>query len=431
MSSPNEVIPYTRIDQVIEVIKGLSNKPQSIRSISSVVNIGKSNIKNTLPTLVILDFVVYDKGNVNLTETGSKMRSALLSENEGEAKKILRNKIGNVDPLVFVKELLDKEKSVSIDEIGKKLALKYNKNWEHPLTRKTYAAACASIVSYAGYGIYEGGVLRIGEGKIRQSKIVLPSVTYKKILKIIDAIYKLKKATLDEISKKTNTSKSRLVSELSTCEELKLVNRLARGYYKVTELGVKLVNPLEQKNQEKNFRKALLESRYIEIISKLDGDFDSKWLGKILSHFFGGDWGESTQLAFGKKFTNLLKYAGLLDKKKQGKYSIKEGVITVESDTDRKEFVAKKKIMVKEEFNEEMMKYYELGKISGLIMGKEEEREIDERDIDNLIQFCTQNEKFNSVTELIEDHKRLFKTIQDSRIFIGDLKLLEKILKSD
>lgn len=223
-----------------------------------------------------------------------------------------------------------------------------------------------------------------------------------------------------------------LSSELIVCDELKLIKREYRGLYKISELGEKIINPsLREEERSKIFKQCLLNSRYRFIIEKLhDIPFDDNKLGEIIIYIFKSKATVTTYKIYGMKFLNWLKSANLVKKVKKGTYTIDDSKITTEEKIIIKETAEKTTPSSNddESYQLSFQNYYEIGKLVGMFLSCIEKKEIIKEDVEKLITTCHYFKQTEDVITLLTDHKNLFENIKDSRIFLGDIKLLEKII---
>lgn len=407
------------MDQIKKFILEMPKETCNIEDL--VAKSGRSSVANALPTLTLLKLIEYNKREkkVFLTEEGRKFRIALITEDYERDREVIKSIIDALDLFIFIKELLKRKGSLTIEEIGKEIAFKYNKTWRNLVTYRAYGAACASILGFVGYGIYERGVLRKGDISVeKEKKLPSPYLSLNKILKILREIGD-EEADLHTLSKRLNTNENRLGSELSVCVELGVIERLAPRKFILTKKGEKLIDPLNAHRKSEIWKEILFKSRYRKIIALLNNrEFDFDELGKILQHHFGGKWREEKTInTFAKKFLNWLKEADLLEEE-EGKYKL------IEEIESPKEPI-KKKISPRVAF----MDYYFIGKSVGIISASNNFDEINKA-VSNLISICKQNEVLVDVTELLEQHLKLFREMKlsDERIFLPDIKLLEKRL---
>ncbi len=428
------VIPYVRINQLIEFVASMPTNEISLNDLVIHCGIRRSQIKNIIPSLIALKLLEKTRDKVKLTDIGQNLRVNIKTNNEEKCKEIFKHIIPRVEPLSFVVELLNKEQKLTIDQIGKELAVKFKKSWDHPLTYRTYGASCASIVAFAGYGVYDGGVLRKSGLLSVPIKVPFPNVTFQKIIKILENIYPCPDISLKELSQKIKTSEGRLASELIVCNELKLVRREYRGTYRISALGDKLINPsLSQKEKAEIFKMCLLNSRYRIIIEKLSNiTFDATKLGEIILYTFRSTSTTKTQKVYGMKFLNWLKYAQIVKKVRNGEYTLtleNSQLQIKKQETPIEELEEKKERNLSE--NEETKNtlnyhYYEIGKLIGMILACIEKKDFSIQEIDKLISKCNYFEGTEEVITLLTEHKELFGSLNDPRIFLADIKFLEK-----
>ena len=412
------ILPYVGMEQIKRFILDMPRETSTMDELAN--RFGLSTVRNILPTLILLKLAEYNRKEqkVSLSENGRKFRVALINEDYKKAREIIKNTVDEIELFVFVRGLLERKGSLDIKAIGEELAFKYNKVWNNPRTYATYGAACASILSFAGYGIYERGILRKGESVLKKEK-KLPS-PYLSVNKMIRIIENIGNGVVDihTLSERLKTNKNRIGSELSVCVELGLIERVSPGKFKVTIKGKRLIDPLNTHNRNRIWREILLESRYNKIIDLLKNEeFDLERLADILQHHFGGDWKEdNTKISFAKRFLNWLKEANLL-KETNGKYKL----IDFE--------IPKEKISKKISVGIPLMDYYTLGKSVGIVMASSDSMMI-EVAISKLIDVCSQDESLLDITELLKQHLEIFRDMKlsDGRIFIPDINLLEKRL---
>jgi len=416
MEDADVVIPYVRIDQVMEFMKKFPSKEMLIGELLD--QFGKSNVYNALPTLQLLGLCEHDKKGqfVRLTDLGEKFKSALVTGDEKRAADFIKNHVDQSQALSFVKALLERKASLSILDIGRELAFRYGKKWNNPLTYKTYGAASASILSFVGYGNYTKGILRKGTARAQEERISPPYAGFKKIVTIVETIKTMGEADLHTLSEKLKTKESRLGSEIKNCIDLGFVERPVPGRFTVTEFGKNFVDPLNKDEIFNLFREALLKSPFSRVIRLLSNKvFDDEGLGEILKHHTGGKWLKSkTILSHGKKFLGWLNSAKLLEKVERGKYRLKSEMVKT-AEKPKLERVPS------------LTDYFNLGKMMG-ILSSSIDFEKNKHAVEKIIEFCKQEKTFSTIVDLLEEHYKLFLDLKDARIFSADIKLIEKTL---
>ncbi len=422
------IIPYARIDQIKKFLMEIPKETCSLDELAD--KFGRSSLRNILPTLEILKLIEYDKKGkrISLSEIGRKVRVALITEDYEKAREILKSIVDDIELFRFVKGLLDRKGKLSSEEIGKELAFRYNKVWRNPATYRAYGSACASILGFVGYGIYERGILRKrGLTARKEKKLPSPYPSFGKILKILREL-KSGEAELGELSRRLKTKKNRLGAELSVCVELGLVERLSPGKFILTTNGEKLIDPLNKPRQKEIWRKILLGSGYSRIIKLLleKEVFDFEELGEILRHHFGGKWREQkTVNTFTKRFLNWLKEAEILEEV-DGKYRLKLELVKGEFENEEQTAYGKESYTTRVVISTD---YYLLGKSVGIAIASNDRNKIEDA-VSFLVQFCKEVEEFAEVAELLEEHLKIFKELKlpDGRIFIPDINMLERRL---
>jgi len=416
MGDKNVIIPYVRMGQIIEFIRNFPAEEVPLQKLQD--KFGKSSVQNVLPTVQLLQLCEYDRksGIVKLTTSGKKFRSLIITGDEKRAAEIIKSQIEESEALSFVKSLLERKSRLSTLEIGRELAFRFNKKWDNPLTYKAHGAACASILAFAGFGVYARGILMKDRLKVSKAEITAPYAGFEKIVKIVEIVSTYGDTDIHTLAKEIKTKKGRLSVEIKNCIDLGFLERLAPGRVRISTLGKDLIDPLKKHKRKEIFREALLSSNFSKIISSLAGKvFDVKELGEILKYELGGKWlREKTVVAFGKKFLNWLKSAMLLEGVGKGKYRIRSEII-------KRAGKPQLQILSKED-------YYTLGKNVGAVLFSREFDKV-KLAVEKLLKFCEQDKNLSTVSELLQEHYKLFLDLKDSRIFHADIKLLERVLE--
>jgi DNA-binding MarR family transcriptional regulator len=416
MNGKNEAIPYVRMSQIKELIRKMPSGELTLKELGE--RFGLSKVLNALPTLQLLGLCSYDRKNkiIKLTDEGEKFRSFLITNDEKRAAEIIKPCVEKSEALSFIKMFLERRGHLSILEIGRELAFKFNKKWDNVLTYKTYGAACASILGFVGYGTYSRGILRKSEVKIAEVKITPPYAGFKKIFNIVRLVSTYGEVDLHVLATKLSTKEGRLSVEIANCVELGFLERPVPGRVAITALGRELVNPLNKSKISEIFRESLLQSDFKKIIFQLlNKTFNTKDLGEILKHQLGARWfDEQTIISFGKKFLNWLKSANLVEENKEGNYKILINAI-------------KKEVEKLPEIPLSVTDYYKLGKTIGIILSSSDFETIKQAAM-FLLEFCKQDKNLSSIADVVEEHYKLFLDLKDSRIFKADIRLIERAL---
>lgn len=422
-----DIIPYVRIGQIIELVRVIPTREVSITALTLSGGLRRTQIKNILPSLQCLGLLQYRNGKITLTKEGQEFRLSVRSNNEERSKRIIKNLIGKLELFTYLIGLLNQEQKLTTEQIGREIAAKYGKVWSHPLTYKTHGAACASMIAFAGHGVYDRGVLRKGLLVSLPGRVALPNVTFSKMTKILQNIYPRGECSIRELSRMVETSPGRLAAEMGVCVELKLVTKEARGVYGISKAGEKLISPVAHEQKSEIFKDCLLKSRYNLIIGKLmDTTFDSGKLGETIVYLFRVQSTPKTQQVYGAKFLNWLKSADVVKKGQGGTYALEKSKL-------------KEKVVVRDDGeggrlakptkpDEQLLKYYRIGKLIGRIIASCEKKTIGADDMEELATMCQEFDRTDNVLVLLSEHRRLFEELRDPRIFLADIKLLENII---
>lgn len=413
-----ESIPYVRMSQIIEFVKLLPDRA-SITDITTTTKFSKSSVQNIIPALQLLGIAEYNRKEkvIELKNMGQRFRSALVASDDGRATELIKESVESSEVLSFVRGLLERKGSLTVLEIGRELSIKFGKKWKNVLTFKTHGAACATILAFAGYGVYNRGVLRKEEVKVVKREITPPYASFKKMTKIIELVSTYNEVNIHTLAERLRTKEGRLSSEVKNCIDLGFIQRPAPGKVAITEKGREFADPLNRNRKSEIWANSLLDSGFSSIILSLKNtEFSVEELGNILKHKLGGKWLEKkTVISFGKKFYSWLKSAKMIKDTEKGKYRI------VLSHIREKRKPEPIRVM-------STVDYYELGKSIGILLSQNSDFEISISAVEKLIQICDREKDLSTVPELLKDHQKLFLELKDNRIFRADIKLIEKFL---
>jgi len=349
-----------------------------------------------------------------------------LRNNDDKSREILKAIVNKIDYIVEIRQWLEQKGKLKIEDIGNQLALKFDQKWENPLTVKAYGAAISSIIDFIGDASYRTGTLFLKKAEYPAESIPVPDVHINKILGILKALFP-DGIDLHELSEKIMTSEKRLSSEVLPCLELGLVERPTRGFYRLTDSGKSILRPAStEQNKKTIFRERLLKSRYIKTLGELTDEITVEKMGEILKHSLSRGWTDETSRTFGSKFISWLIYAGIAEKKGR-KYII----------TDRKSLGTTYEIPLDEKVGTiqkppiksiDPISYYLLGKSIGQISNPNSSKEIVTEAVSNIIAFCREDYRLKDVLEGWKEDYELYPDLNNPRIFLRDIKALEKAM---
>lgn len=414
-----EILPYARMDQIVEFVKSMPNETSSIKDITTMTKFSRSSVANIIPSLQLLKIAEYDvkKGIIRLTALGRRFRMALITGGQKTSVESIKGSVDRSEVLSFVRGLLERKGSLTVLEIGRELSFKFGKKWKNVVTYKTYGAACATILAFVGYGVYDRGVLRKEEIRLVKKEITPPYTTFKKMLKIIEAVSTYNEVDIHTLAQQLQTKGGRLSMEIKNCIDLGFLQRPAPRKIAITEKGRELVDPLSKNKKGEMWVNALIGSEFFPIMASLkDAEFTIEDLGNILKHKLGGKWlKRKTIISFGKKFYSWLRSAKLIEEIERGKYRIIAGAIKEKKKVEPISVIS-------------TVDYYELGKSVGILLSPNSDFERSKLAAEKLIQICEREKDLSTVTDLLKDHQKLFLELKDNRIFHADIKLIEKSL---
>ena len=431
------VIPYGTSLQVMELLEDMYPKNMTEKELSVLIGKSLSYISNITPTVVLLKLIEKRNNKLIFTEDGLNFVKALKTNDKESQRKIIKRNIAGNEVFDFVINLLQRHKILKNQEVGKKLSIKFNRNWSHPKTFERYGTCVSDIVAFAGYGDYSNGVLSLKKTKkIKESiNFPLPEARVKKI-EIICNKLKAKSKSLNELSKELKTQERRLVSELTNCVVLNFLDK-ERNLYTLSEVGNNFINPMKKEKEKKAiFRKSLLESCYSEIIYKLartTQEIQAGEIGKFLEYELRREWSDSTRKIVGGKFIDWLMYGEIINRVGRGHYEVDRGLLEeIEGNLEKEKTLVKdeklKNFKKREEIHPGTSIIFEIGKLLERTKIKTENQNDIEKEISDLISLCERIPGLKNVVNLIRSHYDLYKENKDPRIITPDLDLIDKIL---
>ena len=375
------IIPYVGIDRVIETIsvaykRGATEIAPS--ELASLLGCSVSNINNVSPTLGLLGLTNSEKGLISITNNGLEFIRAHNSGELEKAKEIIRKGVEESEALKFVKSLLETRVQLTGEEIGRALSDRFGKKWKNVLSYRTFGNSCASIVGFAGFGFYHDGVLSLKPITVKaEGELYPPEVGFHPIIELLNALYPFERAKGSDLAKKLKIKEGRIASELSVCVTLRLVEKDARGGYKITEMGRKLVDPLlSEAIKAQVFKECLMNSPYSHVIMQLsqaDKELTYEAIGESLAFLLRRDWTSLTKKIYGRKFVTWLNVAALVEKVRPNNFKMK---------VDEIKGLIKAKEEAKAQAVDTAM-VYEVGRILGALEAitpnKESEKDFEDR----------------------------------------------------
>lgn len=423
-------LPYMRITQVNELLKKLSpsfidKEAISSTEISKAIGVKKGTINNMLTTLKALR-MIEGRGKYNFTNSGKKYIKNLLRNNDDKSREILKTVVNEIDYIVETRQWLEQKGKLKNEDIGNQLALKFDQKWENPLTVKAYGASISSIIDFIGDASYRTGSLFLKKAEYPAESIPVPDVHINKVFKILTALFP-DGGDFHGLSEKIEISEKRLSSEILPCLELGLVERPTRGFYRLTDSGKSMISPVStEQNKKTIFQERLLKSRYSKTLRELTDEITVEKMGEILKYSMNRGWTSQTSKTFGSKFISWLIYAGVVEKK--GRVYIitdrKSLGTTYETPFDDK-VDTRQRSPIK---SVDSISYYMLGKSIGQISNPNSSKEVITEAVSNIIAFCREDHRLKDALEGWKEDYELYSDLNDPRIFLRDIKALEKAM---
>lgn len=430
-------IPYATMSQVIEMLEKMYPRNVSETELSVFSGMSNSTISNITPTVRTLGLIEKEKDKISFTEDGLNFIKALKTNNEKKMRKIIRKNIEGNSVFEFVIHLLQKHKILRNQEIGEKLSIEFNRSWSHPQTFARYGTCVADIVAFAGFGHYSDGILSLREIRKREriSKLTIPDVYVRKIKDICDKL-RISSGSLSELSEILDTSEKRLATELANCVALGLIDR-GENIYILSKKGNEFINPMFSEEKKKMiFRECLLQGEYSKIIyelAKSKEEFRTRDVGKLLAFKLRRGWNEATRETVSKKFIDWLVYGEIVNKVERGCYEINGDFLEeVNEIFEREERTTEGKYHEfqkdKEKIVLETSKIFQIGKLLERIKVKISNNMKFEKEILELLSLCSSVPQLKDISSLVESHYEIYKEVEEKRILLPDLELIDKIL---
>ena len=420
------IIPYVGIERVIGCLKVMYKRGVreiEAKELSSLLGCRLSNINNIIPTLRLLRLAEVKNRKISITSEGMEFIRALNAGEIEKAREIVRKGIEQSEALQFVKSLLETRVQLTGEEIGRALADRFGKKWKTIASYRTYGNSCASILGFAGFGIYHDGVLSL-KSSATQARVELyaPEVGSKSIIRLLKELYSLKRSRIPDLAEKLGHKEGRVASEISVCVLLGLVSKDATGAYQVTEVGSRLIDPLLPREEKARvFRECLLSSPYGDLIlniAKKRKELTYEDFGEGLAYILRRNWTAPTKKLYGKKFVSWLRAAGLIEKVAPNKFKFKEAELK-EAITMRKE---------REAFVEPSM-IYEIGRILGVletIIPSEESRKDFEDKVSMLRSLLRNHTDIGAMLDMLKANFQLAIETGNPEVYRGNVEFVSK-----
>ena len=317
----SDYFPYLRIGKMNELLKEIPLQlvsevnEFSARGLAAAIGASTTTVSNLIATMKSIGFIEGER-KFRFTAEGNTYTIQIRTQEE-EAKTILRHQVENSEYFQVIKQKLAEKGKLTIFEIGSEIVSRYGKNWQNPLTLKTYGAGIASVLDFVGLGYYKGGVINREKGEGDEMVMPVPYLSAEKIFRILNA---LSSSVMDvhTLSRDLETRERRLTQELACCQALGLVEHPRRGFYALTEEGRAIRSPsVSDEERKTKFTGYLVNSAYKRVITKLPRDNISvQTIGEILESAYGKEWSGLTKKTYAKKFLNWLRFSGLVEKVK-------------------------------------------------------------------------------------------------------------------
>lgn len=420
------IIPYVGIERVVECLRVMYRRgvrEVDAKELSSLLGCGLSNVNNITSTLRLLKLAEVKDGRISITSDGMEFIRALNAGEVEKARKIIEKGVEQGEALQFVKSLLEARGQLTGDEIGRALADRFGKKWRAIASYRTYGNSCASIIGFAGFGVYRDGVLSLKSLTTPASvELYAPEVGYNSIIRLLRGLYSVNRSRVPELAKKLGIKEGRVSSEISVCVLLGLVSKDATEVYRVTEAGSRLIDPLLPKEEKARvFRERLLSSPYGELILEIaekKRELTYEDFGEGLAYMLRRSWTALTKKLYGKKFVSWLIAADLIEKVAPNKFRFKDAELQEAMSTCKE----------REEYMEPLM-VYEIGRVLGAleaIVPSEETRKDFEDKVSTLRSLLKDHAVIGAMLDMLRTNFQLALETGSPEVYRGNVEFVRK-----
>ena len=327
------IVPYVVMDRVLETIQALykeGSREIQLQKVADLLGCSVSNINNVTPTLTVLGLAETKDGQLILKTEGMAFGEAFSANKEERYKEIIKKAIDKSEVLKFVESLLEAKSQLSGEEIGRALSERFNKNWKDVRSYRAYGNSCASILSFAGIGFYDRGILCLTPAtQTIISSVYAPEIGYNAIVGLLKVLNVFNRVKISDFSKRTGNDEKKVWTQLTVCTKLNLVNKEVQGVYSITDSGRKLIDPsASQALRTEVFKNCLMNSSYGEIIRNVASsanEITTESLGDALSYQLRRDWSAQTKKLYATKFLTWLTAAEIITKSDNSHYKVSTG----------------------------------------------------------------------------------------------------------
>ena len=319
--------PQMGASQIAPIILALNNLGGSARleSLAPALNLAEGTLNNYMTTLVALDLVRQRRRTLFLTEYGREL-AHLLEEKSYDALAPFFDRVVKRSPVLsLAAEILRVTPEIDNATLGQRLCFRFKKKSDSDYCKRV-GRNSAEIVRFFNKEAEDRMNLAA-----RSSMMVRPKLTYQKIERLID------QASLGGIVDRSGEAMStREIDDFSTLVSLKLVEKIGKNKFKLTDLGQEFRTSSNRKN---TFARVLVGNEFVREWVAILRDKGVQYIdSETLSRAIGETnplWGIATLQEFGKSFRNWLDNAGLIQNVRYGKYQFTRKALDMIPQTER------------------------------------------------------------------------------------------------
>jgi len=304
------------------------------KEIFQKTSLGLSVLGDVLPVTMSLELINKKLGNHRffLMPLGKEILGAAEKEDSEKLALLGKEIIKKLRVLEEAYNILREEENLTYDELGLRLAGKFNKKWEHPATYRSVGRSCVDILSSfylierhaKRYKGGKGGGARGGYfGKRRHENILVPTAGTDYIISMLKT---LEKEEANDISLLTDTPRKK--ENFKSLIDLELVERVGENKFELTEAGKQLKSAIGTSEENKVFRTILLKYLpalgTINILKEEKGaeEFSIWDLANTIKRYNNRNWKKSTVKVYAYNFLSWLKKANVIESGNYGRYHL-------------------------------------------------------------------------------------------------------------
>lgn len=311
---------YNRPPKVLETLSTVVGGATSNHEVAEELELSENAVKNYIHDVRGLELV--EKRNGELNYTKEARRVVQLQDDE-----ILEEKFLELPGVTGILERIDKERSISFEDIGRLVAFETESNATDPNTFRAYGLVYAKWLEYLEYGYIGKNAVYDDVEEINQASsshvlenphgAISPKVRPNTVIESIPYITEVE--STEELAERLDYTERWTRKILSTCYALQLAESNSRIGMELTDTGKELRTASEGR-RSKILRDALLDIPFVQAfcIRVPEGKFSVADIVDRVSTDYGKGWSEGTIKTKGKRLYQWLIFTELAEEVNQG-----------------------------------------------------------------------------------------------------------------